>query len=128
MPCGLDYTNWIEMGQLLLPWIQCRSQLDNYGVSSIASYFCCEPFTNRQCSWAQEIVSDNNEERALVIATMNLVQGAVSAWLQLIIWKTTDAPKYHKGFITLAVLSVVYMATTLVLRQLQKRQDAQKEK
>jgi ACS family pantothenate transporter-like MFS transporter len=59
---------------------------------------------------------------------MNLVQGAVSAWLQLIIWKQTDAPKYHKGFITLAVLSVIYMATTVVLRQLQKRQDAQKEK
>ena len=59
---------------------------------------------------------------------MNDLASAVQAWLSLIIWKTVDAPKYHKGFVTLPFLTVAFMCTAMVLRVVQKRQDREKER
>jgi ACS family pantothenate transporter-like MFS transporter len=59
---------------------------------------------------------------------MNLLQGAVQAWVSLLIWKQVEAPKYHKGFVTIAILTAIYMLLALVIRFFQNRQDAQKER
>lgn len=77
--------------------------------------------------WAHEICADDNEERALVIGSMNEMAYVLQAWLPLIIWQQTDAPRFQKGYITVTCLSVMLIATAFAVRYLHRRQIAQKE-
>lgn len=76
-------------------------------------------------AWAHEICSADNEERALVTATMNEMAYVCQAWLPLIVWQQVDAPEYQKGYITVTCLSVLLIITTVVIRMLQNRQNRQ---
>ncbi|KAG8630809.1 hypothetical protein KVT40_002428 [Elsinoe batatas] len=73
-------------------------------------------------AWAHEICKADNEERALVIATMNEMAYVFQTWLPLIVWQQVEAPKYRKGFVTITVLSVLLIITSVVLRQLHRRE------
>lgn len=73
-------------------------------------------------AWCHEICADDNEERALVAATMNEMAYVVQAWLPLIIWQQVDAPQYRKGFIGVACISVALIITSLVTRHLHQRE------
>ncbi|KAJ5811312.1 hypothetical protein N7474_007613 [Penicillium riverlandense] len=79
-------------------------------------------------AWAHEICAGDNEERALVIGSMNEMAYFFQAWLPLIIWLQVDAPQYRKGFIGTTILSVILIITALVIRSLQHKEDAEKEK
>ena len=73
-------------------------------------------------AWAHEICADDNEERAIVVATMNEMAYVVQAWLPLIVWQQVDAPAYTTGFITVSCLSFMLIVTTFALRSAHKRQ------
>lgn len=73
-------------------------------------------------SWAHEICASDNEERAIVSATMNELAYVVQAWLPLLVWQQVDAPQYQKGFITVTCLSVCIIITALGTRFLHKRE------
>lgn len=75
-------------------------------------------------AWAHDICSDDNEERALVIGTMNEMAYVVQAWLPNIIWLETDAPAFHKGFVTMVFIAAALIVTTFVVRHLAKRDKA----
>ncbi|KAI8958628.1 MFS general substrate transporter [Daldinia sp. FL1419] len=77
-------------------------------------------------AWAHEICSDNNEERAFVVATMNEMAYVVQAWLPLIIWQQVDGPQYHKGFVTMVFLAAGLIVTSLTIRVLHHRERAKK--
>ncbi|KKY22255.1 putative pantothenate transporter [Diplodia seriata] len=83
-------------------------------------------------SWAHEICAGDNEERAIVIGSMNQMAYVIQAWLPLIVWRQTDAPQYRKGFITVAVIGgpllICSALATLVLHNREKAQKAQKAK
>ncbi|KAF4778692.1 pantothenate transporter liz1 [Colletotrichum scovillei] len=76
-------------------------------------------------TWANEICAGDNEERALVISSMNGMQYAVDAWLPLVIFPQTMAPTFRYGFpatfgfIIAAIIAVVGIRL-LVFRE-QKR-------
>ena len=76
-------------------------------------------------AWAHEVTSDDNEERALVTATMNEMAYVCQAWLPLIIWQQVDAPQYHIGFISVSCISALLMATAFTTRALHKREIRQ---
>ncbi|KAL2132717.1 hypothetical protein VTI74DRAFT_3455 [Chaetomium olivicolor] len=78
-------------------------------------------------AWANEVCGSDNEERAFVVATMNTMGSAVQAWLPLLIWKQVDAPRYHKGFMTMIFIAIALMASTMLTRFLQKREKSRKE-
>jgi len=50
----------------------------------------------------------------------------VSAWLPLVVFQQIDAPRYHKGWITLCAINASLIVSTLVTWQLQKRENASK--
>ncbi|KAH8695134.1 pantothenate transporter [Talaromyces proteolyticus] len=79
-------------------------------------------------AWAHEICSDDNEERALTIGTMNEMAYVFQAWLPLIVWQQVDAPRYHKGFITSIVMSSILLVSTFVVRDLHHREDRAKRR
>jgi MFS transporter, ACS family, pantothenate transporter len=62
-------------------------------------------------SWGHEICNDDNEEMAIVIASMNEMAYVLQAWLPLILWQQVDAPQYQKGFSSASCLSVVLIIT-----------------
>ncbi|CAK4031078.1 pantothenate transporter liz1 [Lecanosticta acicola] len=49
-------------------------------------------------TWANEICAGDNEERAIVISSMNGFQYAVAAWLPILIFPQTMAPTFRYGF------------------------------
>lgn len=79
-------------------------------------------------AWAHEICSDDNEERALVTATMNEMAYVFQAWLPLVIWPAVEAPNYRKGFITMVFIAVAMIVTAFVIRFLHHRDKARKAK
>jgi sugar phosphate permease len=72
-------------------------------------------------AWAHEICSEDNEERALTIATMNEIAYVFQAWLPLVIWQQVDAPRYHKGFTGVSIISAILILTTFVVKFLHRR-------
>ncbi|PLB54035.1 pantothenate transporter [Aspergillus steynii IBT 23096] len=77
-------------------------------------------------AWAHEICSDDNEERALVVGSMNEMAYVFQAWLPQVVWQQVDAPRYQKGFIAVTIISAIMIATALTTRTLHHREDAQK--
>lgn len=73
-------------------------------------------------SWAHEICNDDNEERAIVIASMNEMAYVLQAWLPLIVWQQIEAPQYRKGFITSSCLSTLLIITAFTVRYLFKKE------
>ena len=78
----------------------------------------------RLCRWAHEVCAADNEERAIVVATMNEMAYVLQAWLPLIVWQQIDAPEYHKGFITITFLSAALIVVGIVTKVLHRRQIA----
>ncbi|KAJ0415163.1 major facilitator superfamily domain-containing protein [Aspergillus carlsbadensis] len=74
-------------------------------------------------SWAQEICSNDNEERALVVATMNTMSHVFQAWLPQIVWQQVDAPKYRSGFISCAGMAIGLLCMVGVVRWKQKQTE-----
>lgn len=73
-------------------------------------------------AWAHEICKDDNEERALVTGAMNEMAYVFQAWLPLLIWKTTEAPQYPKGYMTMIFLAVGLVTTSFVIRYLHRKE------
>jgi ACS family pantothenate transporter-like MFS transporter len=89
--------------------------------------FCLD--ANAVCiSWAHEICTHDNEERAIVVAAMNEMAYVLQAWLPLLVWQQVEAPKYRKGFITVTFLSAALIVTALVIRVLHARELAERRK
>nr|XP_001396404.2 pantothenate transporter [Aspergillus niger CBS 513.88] len=70
-------------------------------------------------AWAHEICTDDNEERALVVGSMNEMAYVFQAWLPLVVWQQVDAPQYRKGFITVTIMSVILIISTVATWRLQ---------
>ena len=78
----------------------------------------------KSISWAHEICTEDNEERAIVIASMNEMAYVFQAWLPLLVWQQVDAPEYRKGFITVTALSVALIGVGITTKILHKRQKS----
>ena len=74
-------------------------------------------------SWAHEICTEDNEERAIVVASMNEMAYVLQAWLPLLVWQQVDAPQYRKGYITITCLSAALIATGFITKALHKSQN-----
>ncbi|KAF2097984.1 putative MFS transporter Liz1/Seo1 [Rhizodiscina lignyota] len=70
-------------------------------------------------AWAHEICAEDNEERAIVIGSMNEMAYVFQAWLPLIVWQQVEAPKYHKGYIAVTIISAILIVAAIATRQLQ---------
>ncbi|KAJ5873768.1 uncharacterized protein N7529_002198 [Penicillium soppii] len=79
-------------------------------------------------AWAHEICSDDNEERSLVIGSMNEMAYVFQAWLPLIVWQQVDAPKYQKGYITVTILSILLIVFTFIIRFLHQKEKLSKSR
>lgn len=68
----------------------------------------------RSYTWASEVCADDNEERALVIGSMNGFQYAVAAWLPIVTFPQLDAPTFRKGFPSTFGLDIAAIICVLI--------------
>lgn len=78
-------------------------------------------------AWAHEICKDDNEERALVVGSMNEMAYVFQAWLPLLIWKTTEAPQYPKGYPTMIAFAIAMVANAFLIRFLHRKEALSKK-
>ncbi|KAL1861519.1 hypothetical protein Daus18300_008781 [Diaporthe australafricana] len=77
-------------------------------------------------TWANEVCAGDNEERALVISSMNGMQYAFDAWIPILIYPQTMAPSFRYGFpatfgFVFAAIIAVIIIRLLVLRESKNR-------
>ncbi|KAI8875461.1 hypothetical protein K501DRAFT_280344 [Backusella circina FSU 941] len=71
-------------------------------------------------TWASEVISPHSEIRAMAIAIMNTSSSLMWTWVPLVLWPVTDAPFYHKGFVTGAILVVLFIISMFSIDYMQK--------
>lgn len=73
--------------------------------------------------WANDILRHNEQERAITLIIMNTVAQSTTAWTGILVFPTTEAPEFRKGYSFCAACSVVLIAFTPVVRYLHNRQE-----
>ncbi|KAM3161549.1 hypothetical protein ACU8KH_03649 [Lachancea thermotolerans] len=77
-------------------------------------------------AWANIVCRDDLQERAVVLASMNMFSGAVNAWWSLVFYAATMAPRYERGCYALIATSIASGLVSVLIRWLQVRETKQK--
>ncbi|KAJ4319199.1 hypothetical protein N0V84_006481 [Fusarium piperis] len=67
------------------------------------------------------------EERAFVISSMLAISTAFNCWVPLLAFPTVQAPRFLRGYITETVLQVTYVAWTIGVVWIAKRDEKRKD-
>ncbi|EPY50476.1 pantothenate transporter [Schizosaccharomyces cryophilus OY26] len=86
-------------------------------------------------SWANDVCRDNDQERGVVVFTMNMVQNVWHIWWAPVMYPNTDAPRFIKGYIALLVVGGFTLLSSCIVSFMQMRdkrikrvqQDAKEE-
>lgn len=78
--------------------------------------------------WANIVCHDDIQERAIVLASMNMFSGAVNAWWSLLFYAASMVPYFEKGCYALIATATTSGIVSVVIRHLQiKENDMRKE-
>ncbi|KPM41872.1 putative transporter SEO1 [Neonectria ditissima] len=66
--------------------------------------------------WANTILRHNNEERAITLILMTAIATSTTAWIPLFTYPTVQAPRFPHGYVYSAVMVVLLVAMTQVIR------------
>lgn len=78
--------------------------------------------------WATITMADDAEERAIVLASMNAIGQAISAWSQLLQFPAVEAPNFHKGFISIISTAGFQMLNVIAITFLVRRDNVEKRR
>ncbi|TFY50312.1 hypothetical protein EVJ58_g11101, partial [Rhodofomes roseus] len=73
-------------------------------------------------AWANQICADDDQERAVVLASMNMWNNVVNAWWQLVFYPATDAPRFHKGMWAMIGIGLATLLVTFLVWYLERRE------
>lgn len=73
-------------------------------------------------AWANQICADDDQERAIVLASMNMWNNVVNSWWSIVLYPATDAPRFRKGMIAMICVCVATLAVTWVVYALERRE------
>ncbi|EDO18990.1 hypothetical protein Kpol_2002p61 [Vanderwaltozyma polyspora DSM 70294] len=77
-------------------------------------------------AWANVVCHDDLQERAIVLASMNMFSGAVNAWWSLLFYAANTVPHFRKGCYALIATSVSSGIVSILIRKFQIRELNQK--
>lgn len=75
-------------------------------------------------AWANLVTRHDLQERAIVLASMNMFSGAVNAWYSLLLYKATTVPKFRPGAIAMICTTVSTALLAGVIRYLQLKEQS----
>lgn len=78
-------------------------------------------------AWANVVCYNDLEERAIILASMNMFSNAVNAWWPLIFYKANSAPKFRKGCWAMLGTAIASTLIAFAIRFLQLRENKQKQ-
>jgi len=73
-------------------------------------------------AWANQICADDDQERAIVLASMNMWNNVVNAWWSIVFYPATDAPRFTKGMIAMIAICVATLAVTGLVWYLERKE------
>lgn len=74
-------------------------------------------------AWANVVCRNDIEERAIVLASMNMFSNAVNAWWSLLFYAATTVPKFKKGCYAMIATTCSAALIALAIRYLQLRDE-----
>ncbi|GAA6006470.1 hypothetical protein JCM10207_004944 [Rhodosporidiobolus poonsookiae] len=72
-------------------------------------------------SWANDIARDDEQERSIILASMNMWSSAFNTWWSIVFFPADHAPKWERGMVSIIVLVPIFAFLTLLARHLQLR-------
>ncbi|KAG7696316.1 hypothetical protein KL930_003342 [Ogataea haglerorum] len=75
--------------------------------------------------WMNDICRHDPQYRAVILVTMNILAQSSTAWISVLVWKTSEAPRYLKGFTFTACSAFCLVLWTFVVLWFYKRQERQ---
>lgn len=78
-------------------------------------------------AWANIVCAEDEQERAMVLAGMNVLSNIINSWWNIVLWPATDAPRYRNGWISMYPLSVFTTAVALAIVYLERRDRRKKQ-
>ncbi|KAK0453721.1 MFS general substrate transporter, partial [Armillaria borealis] len=79
-------------------------------------------------AWANQICADDDQERGIVLASMNMWNNVINAWWPLVFYPATDAPRFHRGMIAMICVSVATLGVTGLVWYLERREKKAEKK
>lgn len=78
-------------------------------------------------SWANIICHADLQERAIVLASMNMFSGAVNAWWSILFFASDMVPKFERGCYALLATAISSGIVSVVIRSLQIKENLSKK-
>lgn len=72
-------------------------------------------------AWANIVCAADEQERAMVLAGMNVFSNVVNSWWNIVLWPATDAPRYRNGWISMFPLAAFVVVVSLAIVALERR-------
>lgn len=63
------------------------------------------------------------QERAITVVTMSLIGSASSAGLNVLVWKTSEAPRFFKGYVFTCAVAVSMVIVATIILPLYKKDE-----
>ncbi|KAK7695529.1 hypothetical protein QCA50_000165 [Cerrena zonata] len=79
-------------------------------------------------AWANQICADDDQERGIVLASMNMWNNVINAWWPLVFYPATDAPRFTKGMWAMIGMSIATLLITWLVWYLERREKRIKSK
>ncbi|CCM04842.1 uncharacterized protein FIBRA_07035 [Fibroporia radiculosa] len=79
-------------------------------------------------AWANQICAGDDQERAIVLASMNMWNNAVNAWWPLLFYPATDAPEFRKGMWAMIGTGTATLLVTFFVWFLERRERRRHER
>ncbi|CAH2352476.1 pantothenate transporter Fen2p [[Candida] railenensis] len=79
-------------------------------------------------AWANVVCQHDLEERAVVLASMNMFSNAVNAWWSILFYAADTAPKFRKGCYAMLATSIASGLVACAMRYLQIKDQSKEQK
>ena len=76
-------------------------------------------------SWANVVCINDLQERAIVLASMNMFSNAVNAWWSILFYGADTAPEFKKGCWALLATAIASIGVVVVIQVLQAKDKHQ---
>ncbi|KAF2707208.1 MFS general substrate transporter [Pleomassaria siparia CBS 279.74] len=85
--------------------------------------YTCAGVPGPYFAWYSDLIPHDHEMRGFVIAASNMFSYIMTIWYSNAVWRTATAPRFQAGFTAASTLGVAMMSLTIILWQLQGRDD-----
>ncbi|KAJ7271880.1 pantothenate transporter fen2 [Mycena haematopus] len=75
--------------------------------------------------WANDLAQDDDQERSVILAAMNMMSNAFNAWWSIVFFPVNEGPRWRRGMISIIVLVPILVILTAGTRVLQLRDQRQ---